>query len=338
MHLGLAHLSLEHPPSSRRFWRVRLEVRAQERRLHEPRSRCQAVSHRRCLMTIAMLAAFAATLAVRQAPAAGASQDYHDQAGVVEKLYQRVRFNDDGTGFRDLSMRVRVQTEAGVQEFGQLAWGYNSANETVKVDSVVIHTASGTVVADSAAVQDMTGPIARDAPMFTDFRQKVVTVPALRPGDTLEVHVVWNTMTPVAPGNFWYQSEFAKTGIVLDERLELDVPSGKYVNVKSAPGVTPSVTEAKGRTVHRWRHASLEVLSDSAIAALNAKREPPSVQITTFRTWEDVAQWYARLIRDREAPTEPMRAAAARLVRGRGTLRDSLAAIYDFVARDYRYV
>ena len=34
---------------------------------------------------------------------------------ITERLHQRVRFEADGTGRRDLRVRARVQTEAGVQ-------------------------------------------------------------------------------------------------------------------------------------------------------------------------------------------------------------------------------
>ena len=39
------------------------------------------------------------------------------------------------------------------------------------------------VTAQASAVQDLTAPISRDAPVYTDLRQKHVTVPGLRPGE-----------------------------------------------------------------------------------------------------------------------------------------------------------
>ena len=39
------------------------------------------------------------------------------------------RFETDGTGRKESIARIRVQSEAGVQQWGQLQLGYNSANE-----------------------------------------------------------------------------------------------------------------------------------------------------------------------------------------------------------------
>src|SRR5262245_49637758 len=64
-------------------------------------------------------------------PAETAKQkpDYSQEAVVVEQVSTAYRFERDGTGQHDLSLRVKVQSDAGVERFGQLIFGYSSANE-----------------------------------------------------------------------------------------------------------------------------------------------------------------------------------------------------------------
>ncbi len=124
--------------------------------------------------------------------------DNSQEPFVIEQYHTQARFENDGTGRRELQVRIRVQSEAGVQQLGQLVFGYNSANERLEIDSVTVHKADGsTTSAPADAVQDMTAPVARDAPVFTDFRQKHVTVPGLRPGEILAYHVTTRTHTPL---------------------------------------------------------------------------------------------------------------------------------------------
>ncbi|HEY2975370.1 MAG TPA: hypothetical protein VGJ48_22830, partial [Pyrinomonadaceae bacterium] len=52
--------------------------------------------------------------------------DYSQEAIVLEQLKMFYRFEKDGTGQRELSVRVRVQSEAGLQRFGQLVFAYSS--------------------------------------------------------------------------------------------------------------------------------------------------------------------------------------------------------------------
>src|SRR5256885_3488330 len=288
---------------------------------------------------VAGLATAAALLTPQQSP----RPDYAQQPLVTERLYQRVRFEADGTGRRELRVRVRVQTEAGVQALGEITYNYNSAEETLDIDSVLVHKVGGTTVAAGPdAVQDVTAPVVRLAPVYSDLRNKIVTVPSLRPGDTLELRAVWLRRTPLSPGHFWYQEDFATDAVVLDERLELDVPRDSYVKVKSAPGVDPRVSDSGDRRVYRWNHANLEVLSQKARPRRTAADAwipmVHSVQVTTFRSWDDVGRWYGDLAREREAVSPEVRAKAQELVRDRRTLRGTVESLYGFVSKDFRYV
>src|SRR5882762_10402884 len=101
------------------------------------------------------LSAAAALLTAQQPPL----PDYTQQPLVTERLYQRLRFEADGTGRRDLHARIRVQTEAGVEALGEISYPYNSAEETLTIDSVLVHKSGGGIVAAGPdAVQDATAP------------------------------------------------------------------------------------------------------------------------------------------------------------------------------------
>src|SRR6266850_3575346 len=69
------------------------------------------------------------TTAAKPTPAADKAPDYSQEAFVIEQLKTIYRFEKDGTGQREVSLRVKVQSEAGVEGFGQLVFAYSSANE-----------------------------------------------------------------------------------------------------------------------------------------------------------------------------------------------------------------
>ena len=86
--------------------------------------------------------------------------DYSKESFVVEKMHGiSYRFEWDGTRPPELIARIRVQSEAGVQQWGQLQVGYNSANERVEIPYVRVVKEDGTVVkAGDDAVQDLSAP------------------------------------------------------------------------------------------------------------------------------------------------------------------------------------
>jgi len=121
--------------------------------------------------------------AAAAAKAAEEKKDYSQESFVIEKVLTRFRFETDGTGRKETIARVRVQSEAGVEQWGQVVFGYNSANERVEIPYVRVLKKDGSVVtAPADSVQDLSAPIEREAPVYTDYRQKHITVPGLRPG------------------------------------------------------------------------------------------------------------------------------------------------------------
>src|SRR5947209_3268409 len=106
-------------------------------------------------------------------PELAAAADHSQEAYVVEKLRNSYRFENDGTGRWERYVRIKVQSEAGVEQWGQLVVGYNSANEKVEIPFVRVLKANGsTVTAPPDAVQDLSIPLEREAPVYTDYRQK----------------------------------------------------------------------------------------------------------------------------------------------------------------------
>src|SRR5437588_10425865 len=168
-------------------------------------------------------------------------------------MHSHYRFEADGTGRKETTARIRVQSEAGVQQWGQLQEGYNSANERVEIPYVRVLKEDGTVVkAGDDAVQDLSAPIEREAPVYTDYRQKHITVPGLRPGEVLEYDMVTVIHTPLAAGQFWADYEFDKTNIDLDETLDVDVPAGRSLKLKCKPGMEPRIRKRTGGGVFTW--------------------------------------------------------------------------------------
>jgi len=275
-------------------------------------------------------------------------RDYPEEAFVIERLQSRYRFETDGTGRREVIARIRVQSEAGVQQWGQLQVGYNSANERVEIPYVRVLKQDGSVVkAGDDAVQDLSAPVEREAPVYTDYRQKHITVPGLRPGEVLEYDLMTVIHTPLAAGQFWTEYNFDQNSIILDEEVDVDVPGGRAVKLKNKAGKDPKITEESGRRVYHWAGSHLgredekDKEKDKDKKKKKKKRselEQPDIQLTTFGSWEEIGRWYESLEKDRRAPSAEVRAKAEELTKGLDSDLSKTEALYDFVAKNFRYV
>jgi Flp pilus assembly protein TadD len=296
-----------------------------------------------------------------------AAKDFTQEPFVIEQYHITAKFENDGTSQRDLAVRIRVQSDSGVQQLGELVFGYNSGNEQMEVRTVRVHKPDGTVVNTPAdSIKEMTASVARDAPMYTDYKEKHITVPSLHAGDTLEYEIVTRTEGSLAPGEFWFAYNFIEESIVLDERLEIDVPQGRRITVRSPefsltngredyqlrvktgsgnnnrPDKAPfSKSEENGRTFYRWQRANLVHMSqdeDPKKKAARAETKRPDIELTTFESWEQVAQWYAKLENGRFDPTPEIRAKTLELIQGQQHELDKIEALYEYVSKNVRYV
>jgi tetratricopeptide (TPR) repeat protein len=261
----------------------------------------------------------------------------------IESLRTRVRLENDGGGSRQLTFAVKVLDEQAVRQWGQVTLPYQSDTEALDVKSVQVEKPDGSVsTTTSDGVQDLAVPVPGPAPVFTDLRQKTITVSALRPGDLLKVDAVWTTKKPIAAGQFWFEHTFDTNETVRDERLEIDVPAARKVILKTAPGKPQEEhdglgTVADGRRVYRWKSA--HVVDDSAKPKVRQpdEDEPAAdVRLTSFQSWDEFARWFGAL-----APAIPdatVNAKVATLTAGLSDQEAKLATIYRYVATEIRYV
>jgi tetratricopeptide (TPR) repeat protein len=277
-------------------------------------------------------------------PPPSESQDYSTQAFIIEQARTVYRFENDGTGKRDVYLRVKTQSEAGVQAWGQLVFGYNAASERIDIEFVRVRKADGSVMtAPEDSIQDLTSPVERIAPVYTDFRQKHVTVPSLRPGETVEFRSITTVHTALARGQFWTEYDFRKQGIVLDEQLEIDVPADRKITLKTLPGADPVTKESGGRRIYHWTSSNRKVDPEENAddeEKTDGEDEPvrAAVRLTTFQSWAEVGQWYSALEKSSRTATPEIRKKALELTAGKSTDLTRLEALYDFVAPNFRYV
>jgi tetratricopeptide (TPR) repeat protein len=268
-------------------------------------------------------------------PGSSAGSDTSQEAFVFERIENHVRFENDGSGKRDTVAQIRVQSQAGIQQFGQLIFGYSSASENLSINYVRVRKPNGQVVDTPVAnAQDFAPDVLKEAPMYSDYRQRHVSVVDLRPGDDLEYSTTTN-ITALAPGQFWYEHEFPRRTMVQRETLEIDIPKSRPVKLES-PDHKCEVQERGDRRVYVW--TIRDVVPDRTPDREQDEEDTPDVQISTFSDWLEVAHWYAKLQGQRVVVDPSVRQKAAELTQGATTPTEKAHRLYDYVARNTRYV
>lgn len=281
------------------------------------------------------------SLAQQQSPATKDNQasDSSTEPFVIRHLSTKVVFENDGTSSLESTASILIQSQAGLHDFGVLNFPYASGTSTFQVIYVRVLKPDGrTVQTPAENVLDMPTEITRQAPFYSDLKDEQIAVKGLEIGDTLEYQCRTQVTKPIDPGQFWFSYDFFEAGVILDEELQLSVPRNREVILKS-PKVQPTATDQGAHRVYSWKTAQLQRKSDEKTTDTpDPEEKRSSVRITTFRSWDEVGQWFRSLAAPRAAVTPEIQAKADELSRGAKTDSDKIQAIYNFVSTKFRYI
>jgi hypothetical protein len=276
----------------------------------------------------------------------------------IQLLETHVRFEANGDSRKEVHTVVRLNNILGAREFARLTFDYNRAFQQVEIPLVrVTHANGGTSEVLPSAITDAPNPAAEKYPAYQDVRVKSVRILGLQEGDTVEYRVVTTTTHhPLAP-DFWLEHTFDRSGQVLEEHYELDLPASRHpeILINPAASVTSKVTSSSdenAREVYRWVRAFPSSSHDSGSAeSLPNSPAIPDISLSSFN-WEFLSirldeallpgskpqtelksyeESVKELRRQPEVTTE-VREKALSLAKDSRTELDRLRAIYDFVA------
>lgn len=307
-------------------------------------------SHCRCFALVPGLLCLGFVTSAQTTP--GSSEAFGNEAIVFEQLETIYKMHTDGTGERDLRVRLRVQSDGAAQQFGVMSFPYASAYESPEIKLMRVHKPDGsTVDTPTSDAVDMPTQVSREAPLYSDLKEKHIPVRSLARGDVLEYEINTAITKAEAPGQFWGAHHFTPPGtiVVLKELLQLEVPSSKYVQVWS-PNHKFTATEHDGLKTYSWEASQL-LTAPRPTGDEESKPKPPkdsdedadgrkvpSAAWTTFHNWQEVGEWYRALSLSQLKATEAIKARAEELTKSAKTTDEQIRAIYTYVSGHTRYV
>ncbi len=267
-----------------------------------------------------------------------AKTDGEDRRSLVDLQVTTVFPN--GLASRFHQVVYQPLTDAAAAASREYEFTYETDSETVQLRAARVYRHNGQV---DEAVESGAGAMADDPSLaiFTSARSYYVHFPRLEPGDVVEVQY---RVEDVAPRN-----EFADYfgEVVYMQSSEpigrseyvLKTPKARvfYFNEPRVPGLERMVDERGDERIFHFVAHDVPALKQEAL-------QPPwtevlgHVNVSTYKSWEDVGRWYWGLVKDQFVPDDEVRRRAEALTRG---LKDDAArvrAVYDYVVQKTRYV
>jgi hypothetical protein len=210
----------------------------------------------------------------------------------IQLLGTHVRFEANGDSRKEVHTIVKIINILGVQQFGRIFFDYNRSFQKVEIPLIrVSHANGGTSEVLPSAVTEVSNSAVEQFPVYHDVRVKSVRILGLQEGDTVEYRVITTTTKhPLAP-DFWLEHSFDRSGQVLEEDYELDLPSAR--NVEPRVGTDSPVTSKENAgsgqdafTIYKWKRTYFPPKEGQETAP--AVPATPDVSVSTF-SWESLS-------------------------------------------------
>jgi len=258
----------------------------------------------------------------------------------IQLLETHVRFESNGDSRKEVHTIVKINDLAGARQFSRLGFDYNRAFQEVEIPLVKIsHANGGTSEILPSAITDVPNPLVQEYPAYHDVRVKSVRILGLQDGDTIEYRVITTTTKhPLAP-DFWLEHTFDRSGQVLEEDYELELPASREVQLHISSS-TPSAKKGQtgeGDSTHIFYAWKLSADTFKPTASTSEMTEP-DLALTTYATWEQFATRLGRrLIPDQNVVNE-MYPKAKEIAQGEEASGKWIAPLYEFVSQQIRTV
>jgi hypothetical protein len=225
----------------------------------------------------------------------------------IQLLETHIRFETNGDSQKEVHTIVKLNDLAGARQFSRLGFDYNRAFQQVEIPLVRIsHANGGTSEILPSAITDVLNPAVEKFSAYQDVRVKSVRILGLQEGDTLEYRVITTTTKPPLAPNFWLEHTFDRSGQVIEEEYEVDLPgnltSTSSVRAAGAPwygpgprifvGVPITSIERTGsadstRSLFRWK-----IPVDRGLPKTAEDEDLPTadVIVSSFMSWDDLAR------------------------------------------------
>lgn len=281
----------------------------------------------------------------RDRPAGPGAQD-----AVVLGDLRVARVHPSGLASRYHHIVIQVHSQRGVDAFRRHSYAYAQGRQEVRIERARVMKPDGSVV-EGAQEGDRSAsePWYR---LWYDTRARTAAFPALAPGDVLELGV----RTDDVAGENLLSDYFGDVAYLLDRhprrRWEyvLLMPPGREVFAnETPPGVIRSQKPLPSGTEQRWSARDLPGLElEGGMPGLSEVM--PFVHVSTYRSWQQVADFWWGLVRDQLRANGEVRETAERLQRETlaarraagadpaGDERAVVDAVHAFVVTNIRYV
>jgi len=278
---------------------------------------------------------------ISQAPLAS---NYPQAGAQILFCDEKVQITADNKEISSLHYVVKILNERGKEGFSETQIGYDSTYEKVELEFARTIKADGTVVeVGSRHIRDVSKYM--NFPLYSNARVFIISFPEIADGAAIEYKVKILRNQLVNKKDFVMAYPVQSSEPIISANFTLEIPKGRALSIKTlndpynyfGADLKPKLQEHPDKTIYRWTFNEVpQIIPESGMSP--AVEINPTIVISTFQSWQDVYAWWWGLAKDKIRVDGPIKDKIRELTAGASNDEEKLRAIYNFCAKDIRYV
>jgi cellulose synthase operon protein C len=274
-----------------------------------------------------------------------ADSSAYPQAGALILLAKEsVEVIEDGALESNIHYLIKILNERGKEGFAESLVEYDSTFEKVELIFARTIKPDGSIVyVGSKHIRDVSKYM--NFPLYSNARVFIISFPEVAIGSVLEYKVRIKRSQLVNKKDFFLSYPLKGYEPVIASEFRLIFPKDKDVRIKFINmeyndfgfATNPLRQEEGKKLCYLWKIDNVpQIIPEPSMSP-----EPeinPTILISTFADWRSVYEWWQGLVEDKIKPDIHIKNKVRQLIRKARSDEERAKAIYNFCAKDIRYV
>jgi len=275
---------------------------------------------------------------------APAPENYPQAGAQILFCGEKIEVTGDNKEISSFHYIVKILNERGKEGFSETQIDYDSTYEKVELEFARTIKPDGAVVeVGSRHIRDVSKYM--NFPLYSNARVLIISFPEISQGAVIEYKAKIFRSQLVNKKDFAAVYPVQSSEPIIQANFTLEIPQDKNLSIKTVNDnynyfgaeLKPQIEKLMDKTVYRWAFKEIpQIIPETAMPA--AVEVNPAIIFSTFSAWEDVYSWWWALAKDKIKADSAIKTKIQELTAGAQSEEEKLRAIYNFCAKDIRYV
>ncbi len=234
---------------------------------------------------------------------------------------------------------IKIINKKGIKKYSSLTFPFSKKNQKLKVYFIKIIQPNGNIIhINPNLLKTVTAPFNPEAPIFSNQLLKTIQLPGLIKGSIIDYKYRTVVIKPYMKNNFFTEDYFGGLSPLKKSVYKLTIPKGLYYRY-AGYGLKekPEIIKNSLNTTLIWSIWNRKKITPEEMGP-GESFIVPHVMISSVKSWNKVALWYAHLTKDIIKPGVELNNYIGSLIHSKKTKLEKIKAIYNFTAKKIRYV